>query len=58
MYLARELLADGALHQPRERRQDVDGRVYLPVVQLSVDEDLAFGDVARQVRDRVGDIYT
>lgn len=37
-------------------RNALDWRVDLLVVQLAVDEDLAFGDVARQVGDGVGDV--
>ena len=54
--LARHALADGRLHETRQRRQHVDGRVDLPVVQLPVHVDLALRDVARQVRNRVGDV--
>ena len=52
----RHALADGRLHEPRERGQHVDGRVDLRVVQRAVDVDLALGDVARQVGDRVRDV--
>lgn len=47
--LSCQLLSDSTLHQPRKRRQDVDGRVYLSVVQLSVDKDLAFGNITSQI---------
>mmetsp|Transcript_7110 Transcript_7110/g.17954 ORF Transcript_7110/g.17954 Transcript_7110/m.17954 type:complete len:561 (+) Transcript_7110:182-1864(+) len=53
---ARHALADAGLHQAAEGRQHVDGRVDLPVVQRPVHEDLAFGDVAREVRDGVSDV--
>jgi hypothetical protein len=56
MVLAGQLLADRALHETRQRRQNVDGRVDLSVVELAINEDLALRDVACQVRDRVGDI--
>lgn len=49
MILSSELLSDGTLHQPRERGKHVDWRVDLPVVQLSVDEDLAFRDITCQI---------
>jgi len=48
--------ADGRLHQTRQRWQDVDWRVDTLVVQLTVDEDLTFGDVACQVGNRMGDV--
>jgi hypothetical protein len=54
--LAGQLLADRALHKTRQRRQYVDGRIDLTVVELAVDEDLALGDVACQVGNRVGDV--
>ena len=43
MILPREFLSDGTLHQSGQRRQDVDRRVDLPVVELTVDEDLSLG---------------
>ena len=39
--------ADGGFHQAGEGGEDVDGGVDALVVELAVDEDLAFGDVAR-----------
>lgn len=79
-----ELLADGRLHQSRERREDVNGGVNLTVVELrggregrgegdvrkkgssslsrsqathlTINEDLALRDVARKIRNRVGDV--
>lgn len=49
-------LSDGALHETRQGRQNVDRRVDLPVVQLTIDVDLPLRDVARQVGDRMRDI--
>ena len=47
----------GALtHQSRQRRQGVDGRIDPPSVNLLREHHLAFGDVAREIRDRVGDV--
>mmetsp|Transcript_26497 Transcript_26497/g.99679 ORF Transcript_26497/g.99679 Transcript_26497/m.99679 type:complete len:242 (-) Transcript_26497:968-1693(-) len=54
--LAGEALADGGLHQPREGRHHVDGRVHLGVVKLPVDVDLPLRDVAGEVGDGVGDV--
>ena len=56
MVLARVALADGGLHETGERGQDVDGRVDTLVVELTVDKDLALGNVASQIGDGVGDI--
>lgn len=50
------VLLDGLLHETGEGGQDVDGRVNLLVVQLPVDEDLSFRDVASQIRDGMGDV--
>ena len=50
------VLTDGGLHQTRQRRQHVDRRVDQPVVQLAIDVDLALGNVARQVGNRVSNI--
>lgn len=51
-------LTDGRLHQTAERWQDVDRRVDLSVVKLSVYVDLPFCDVSGQIRDRMSNIYT
>lgn len=44
------------LHQTREGRKNVDWRINLLVVKLSIDEYLSFCDVASQIRNRMGDI--
>ena len=44
------------LHETGERREHVDGRVDLFVVELPVDEDLSLSNVASEVGDGVGDI--
>jgi hypothetical protein len=54
--LSGELLSDSRLHKSRKGWQDVDGRVDLLVVELTINEDLAFCDITSQIRDRVGDI--
>src|SRR6266487_4062251 len=54
--LPRPVLADPGVHEPREGRQRVDRRVDALAVQLPVHGDLALGDVAGQVRDRVGPV--
>ena len=56
MVFPRQLLADGALHETGQRRQDVDRWVYLPVVQLTIDEDLALRDVPGEIGNGVRDI--
>ena len=57
MVLAGELLANGALHETRKRGQHVDRWVYLPVVQLTIDEDLALRDVSGEIGNRVRDVW-
>ena len=54
--LASKLLTNGALHQTGQRGQHVDRWVYLPVVQLTVDEDLALRDVPGEIGNWVSDI--
>ena len=49
-------LADAVLHQTGQRRQNRDRRIDTALLQTSVQNDLTFGDIACQVRDRVGDI--
>ena len=56
MVLPRHSLANGGLHETTEGRQNVDWRVDLTIVELSVDVDLPFCDVSRQIRDGMGDI--
>lgn len=50
------VLLDGLLHQTREGREDVDGWVDLFVVQLTVDEDLSFCDVASEIGNGMRDV--
>lgn len=57
MVLAGEFLTNSALHETRQRGQDVDRWVDLPVVQLTVDEDLALRDITRKIWDRMRDVY-
>uniref|UniRef100_A0A182QVN8 Uncharacterized protein n=1 Tax=Anopheles farauti TaxID=69004 RepID=A0A182QVN8_9DIPT len=54
--LAGHALADGGLHQTRQRRQHVHRRVDLTIVQLTVDVDLTLGNVTGQIGNRMGDI--
>lgn len=54
--LPRQLLPDRRLHQPRQRREHVDGRVDLSVVELSVDRDLTLGNVTSKIGNRVGNV--
>ena len=54
--LAGEVLADAVLHQARQRRQHGDRRIHALVGQLAPEHDLAFGDVAGQVGNWVGDV--
>ena len=46
----------GSHHKSGQRWQDIDGRVDLSVVQLSVHIHLPLSNVACQVRDGVGDV--
>lgn len=48
--------ADGRLHESGQRRQHVDRRIYLSVMQVSVDVYLALSNITGQVGDRVSDI--
>ncbi|KAI6769729.1 hypothetical protein HG530_004358 [Fusarium avenaceum] len=50
--LSGHALTNGRLHQTRERRQHVDGRVDTTVVESSVNEDLALGNVTCQIGNR------
>ena len=56
MILPGHSLADGGLHQPGERGEDVDGRIDLSVVELPVHVYLALGNVPCQIRDGMSDI--
>lgn len=46
MVLAGVAFADGGFHEAGERGEDVDGGIDAFVVELAVDVDLAFGDIA------------
>lgn len=54
--MIRSVLLDGFLHQPGQRGKHVYWGVDLFVMELSVDEDLALGDVAGQIGDWMGDV--
>ena len=56
MILPRKFFTDRALHQTRQRRQDVDRRIYLTIVQLPVHKDLSFCDVSGKIGNGVSDI--
>ncbi|GIX65223.1 uncharacterized protein BcabD6B2_46580 [Babesia caballi] len=51
-----EPLADARLHETRQGRQHVDGRVNAAVVQRPVDEYLALSDVTGEIGNRVRDV--
>lgn len=51
-----QLLTNRRLHQTGQRRQDIDWWVDLPVVQLTVNKDLALGDVTSKIGNGVSDI--
>jgi hypothetical protein len=57
MILSRHTLTNGGLHQTGKRWKDIDGRIYLSVVQLTINKDLSLCDISRQIRNRVGNIY-
>ncbi len=57
MILAGQFLTDSALHETRERGEHVDRRVYLPVVQLTIDEDLALSDVPGEIGNWMRDVW-
>jgi hypothetical protein len=50
------LCANGRLHETGQGGKYVDGWVDAFVVQLAIDENLALGDVACQVGNRMGDV--
>mmetsp|Transcript_62504 Transcript_62504/g.167420 ORF Transcript_62504/g.167420 Transcript_62504/m.167420 type:complete len:421 (+) Transcript_62504:365-1627(+) len=53
---SRHSLANTRLHQSGQRRQHVDRRVDLPVVQTAVHKHLPLSNVAGQIWDGVGDV--
>jgi len=58
MILPGELLTNRTLHQPRKRRENVNGWVNLPVVELTIHKDLSLSDVTSQIGNRMCNIYT
>ena len=56
MIFAGMAFTNGGFHETGEGWENVDGWVDSFVVKLTVDEDLAFSDVACKIRDRMGDI--
>ena len=56
MVFAGMTFADGGFHETREGREDVYGWVDTFVVELTVDENLSFSDVACKIGNRMCDI--
>ena len=56
MVLTGLALSDARVHEPAQRRQDVDRRVDATPLELPREHDLSLGDVAGQVRDRMRDV--
>ena len=57
MVFAGVAFANSGFHKAGEGGQDVDWRVDAFVVELAIDVNLAFGDVACQIRDGMGDVW-
>lgn len=57
MVFAGVAFADGGFHKAGEGGEDIDGGVDAFVVELAIDKDLAFGDVACQVGDGMGYVW-
>ena len=56
MVFAGMAFSDGGFHEAGEGGEDVDGWVDAFVIELAVDEDLAFGYVACEVGNGMGDV--
>ena len=56
MILACHSLANSRLHQSRQGGKNIDGRIDLTIVELPVNVDLSFGDIASQIRNRMSDV--
>ena len=56
MIFAGMAFTNGGFHKTGEGWENIDGWVNAFVVELTVDEDLAFSDVACKIRDRMRDI--
>ena len=52
----RPALPDGTFHETGEGGEDIDGRIYLTVVQLTIDIVLTLGDVSGQVGNGMRDV--
>lgn len=57
MIFACVAFTDGGFHKTREGWQDIDGRIDTFVVELAVNENLTFSDVACKIRNRMCNIY-
>ena len=56
MIPASHSLANSRLHQSRQGGKYIDGRIDLTIVELPVNVDLSFCDIASQIRNRMSDI--
>ena len=57
MVFARVAFANGGFHEAGEGWEDVDRGVDAFVVELAIDVNLPFGDVACQIGDGMGDVW-
>jgi len=50
--------SNGRFHQSGKRREDIDRRIYLSIVQLTIHEDLTFSNIAGKIWNRMRNVYT
>lgn len=49
-------LTNGGFHESGQGWEHIDGWIDLPVVQVSINEDLTFGNITGKIRNWMGDI--
>ena len=50
--------SNGRFHQSGKRWEDIDRRIYLSIVQLTIHKDLAFSNIAGKIWNRMRNVYT
>jgi len=58
MIFSSHAFSNGRFHQSGKRRKDIDRRIYLSIMQLTIHKDLAFSNIASEIWNRMRNVYT
>jgi len=58
MIFSSHAFSNGRFHQSGKGREDIDRRIYLSIMQLTIHKDLAFSNIASEIWNRMRNVYT